>query len=62
MKKPVLMLMVAGMFAFASCESNNETRVESETEEVGEGIEREGEEIEGEVEEGAGEVEREIEN
>ena len=59
MKKTVYMLLAAGLFTFASCEST-----ESRTEEIGEGVEEAGEGIEegteeiGEgVEEGAEELE-----
>lgn len=61
MKKPILMMMVAGMFAFASCESNTENRTEVEAEEGINEMEGEAEEVEGEIEEGAEGVEREIE-
>lgn len=56
MKKPIFMLLAAGLFTFASCEST-ESRTEEGAEEVGEGIEEGAEEVEEGVEEGAEEIE-----
>ena len=56
MKKPIMMLLAAGLFTFASCESAETT--EERTEEVGEGIEEGAEEVGEGIEEGAEEIER----
>jgi predicted small secreted protein len=61
MKKPVLMLMIAGLFAFASCDTNTESNTEVEMEEAGEEMENEMEEVGEDIEDGAEEVERDIE-
>lgn len=61
MKKPIYMLLAAGLFTFASCDSNTETRTEETAEEVGDGIEEGAENVEDGVEEGAEEVEDAVE-
>lgn len=57
MKKPLYMLLAAGLFTFASCESTTETR----TEEVGDEMEEGAEEVGDEIGEGAEEVEEGVE-
>lgn len=52
------MLLAAGLFTFASCESNTESRTERVGNDIEEGAQEAGEEIE----EGAEEVEDEIEH
>lgn len=55
------MLMAAGLFTFASCESTTENNAEDATEEVGEDIEEGAEDVEEGVEDGAEEVEEGVE-
>lgn len=61
MKKPIYMLLAAGLFTFASCESATENNAEEATEEVGEDMEEGAEEVGEGVEEGAEEVEEGVE-
>lgn len=60
MKKPILMLMAAGLFTFASCDSATENQaeetadqVEDSAEEQADQIEEAGEEQADQIEEGA---------
>lgn len=65
MKKPILLLMAAGLFTFSSCDSgaeNSEEHMEEETEQVGEDIEEGAEEVGDEIEQGAEEVEEGVEH
>ncbi|WP_162053634.1 hypothetical protein [Pontibacter pamirensis] len=61
MKKPIFMLLAAGLFTFASCESTTESRTEEQIDEAGDNIEEGAEEVGEDIEEGAEEVEDEIE-
>ena len=62
MKKPLYMLMAAGLFTFASCDSATENNAEEATEEVGEDIEEGAVDAAEGVEDGAEEVEDAVEN
>lgn len=57
MKKPILMMMVAGMFAFASCESASEERAEETADQVEDSAEEQADQIEEAGEEQADQIE-----